>query len=91
MATTNSPVRLIGALALVALSGAVRGGELSLQVLNHRDQPLRGAVVFLKNPSGTAIPADTPAALARMDQVNEAFVPDLLVIPQGAQLVFSNS
>jgi plastocyanin len=52
-------------------------------------RPLPGAVLTVHALSGTERPAAPVNAV--MDQVNRAFVPDLLVIPAGSTVEFPNS
>jgi len=51
-------------------------------------RPLEGAVVMLHGPPGSKSPA--PAAFV-VDQINQAFTPDLVVIPVGSTVTFPNS
>src|SRR5579863_2461046 len=79
---------------LLALLGMLAGAAadaatLVISVHTPDGRPLQGAVV-------TALPLDGSAhkrepVKAVMDQVNRAFVPDLLVIPVGSTVTFPNS
>ena len=75
------------ALALVTPAPA-SSGTLSVTVQKRDGKPLAGAVVSAE-PDGTQTPA--PAVRAIMDQVNLAFVPDVLVIPVHSTVQFPNS
>jgi len=75
------------ALALVAAVPA-QGASLFVTVLKRDGKPLSGAVVSAE-PEGASSPA--PAVRAIMDQVNLAFVPDVLVIPLHSTVQFPNS
>jgi len=62
-------------------------GALTVSVMQRNVKPLVGAVITLEAP---ALPAAPPVA-AIMDQVNLAFVPDVLVIPVHSNVQFPNS
>ncbi|HLK70966.1 MAG TPA: methylamine utilization protein, partial [Steroidobacteraceae bacterium] len=72
------------------LAGAAAdAATLVISVRTPDGRPLQGAVV-------TALPLDgsghkPPPIKAVMDQVNRAFLPDLLVIPVGSTVTFPNS
>jgi len=74
---------------LLALSCGiqVQAGSLTVSVKQRNARPLVGAVITLETP---ALPAAPPVA-AVMDQVNLAFVPDVLVIPLHSRVQFPNS
>ncbi len=87
----KSPFRWINAVALVCLAWCcgvhVQAGSLTVTVKQRNDKPLVGAVITLEAP---AMPTASPIA-AIMDQVNLAFVPDVLVIPLHSKVLFPNS
>ncbi|MEO0973504.1 MAG: methylamine utilization protein [Pseudomonadota bacterium] len=92
MVAEPAPIRILHALvALALLLTCDVAPAFDVQVLDVRGEPLANAVVYLTHNDGSPIASATPAAIARMDQVNEEFVPELMVIPQGARLFFSNS
>jgi plastocyanin len=62
---------------------------LTVTVLLPGGQPLSGVVVTAR-PAVGPVPA-APPIQAIMDQVDKAFVPDLLVIPTGSTVGFPNS
>jgi plastocyanin len=62
---------------------------LVVAVQTSNGRPLEGAVVTVRSTNGVDHPV-TPVK-AVMDQVNRAFVPDLLVIPTGSSVEFPNS
>jgi plastocyanin len=72
----------------VALAAPVTSAPLVITVLKRDGQPLPGAVVTAEAEDGAA-PA--PSVKAIMDQVNLAFVPDVLVIPVHSTVQFPNS
>jgi plastocyanin len=76
-------------LALFALCFGVhaQAGSLTVSVTQRNARPLVGAVITLESP---ALPPAAPVA-AVMDQVNLAFVPDVLVIPVRSKVQFPNS
>jgi plastocyanin len=65
----------------------VQAGSLTVSVMQRNARPLVGAVITLETPG---LPAAPPVA-AIMDQVNLAFVPDVLVIPLHSRVQFPNS
>jgi len=81
---------LRAALIALALAAAAPASPSTLSItLQKRDgKPLSGAVVSAE-PEGT--PVSAPAVRAIMDQVNLAFVPDVLVIPVHSTVQFPNS
>jgi plastocyanin len=76
---------LLGALATHAAVSAT----LVITVQTPDGKPLQGAVVTASPLEGAAHPSAPIKAV--MDQVNRAFLPDLLVIPAGSTVVFPNS
>lgn len=64
-----------------------QAGSLTVAVTQRNVKPLVGAVITLETP---ALPANPPID-AIMDQVNLAFVPDVLVIPVHSKVQFPNS
>lgn len=62
---------------------------LTVTVLLPDGRPLSGVVVTASPTAAAAHPA--PPIQAVMDQVDETFVPDLLVIPTGSTVGFANS
>jgi plastocyanin len=87
----KSPIRWINAVALVCLAWCcgvqVQAGSLAVTVKQRNDKPLVGAVITLESPT---MPTASPMT-AIMDQVNLAFVPDVLVIPLHSKVLFPNS
>ena len=87
----QSVIRWIHAAALACLawcgSAQTQAGSLTVTVKQRNDKPLVGAIVTLDAP---AMPPAPPIA-AVMDQVNLAFVPDVLVIPLHSKVLFPNS
>ena len=83
---------IIGAFAalgcLLKAAGAL-AATLVVAVQTSDGRPLAGAVLTVHAVSGTAHPAQPVNAV--MDQVDRAFVPDLLVIPVGSTVEFPNS
>jgi plastocyanin len=79
--------------ALVALvfgaTAPAPAAPLVVNVFNRDGKPLTGAVITAESDS----PPSTPAAplKAIMDQVNLAFVPDVLVVPVHSTVQFPNS
>lgn len=68
------------------LAGAA---TLSVRVVQHDGKPLAGAVVTVHSLDGAARPSAPVRAV--MDQIDQTFTPDLLVIPVGSTVQFPNS
>jgi plastocyanin len=79
----------VAVLAALAICAPVFAAPLSVTVLKRDGTPLPGAVVSAEAESPSAAPA--PAVKGIMDQVNLAFVPDVLVIPVHSTVQFPNS
>jgi len=78
--------------SLVAFALGGRGAAaatLAITVQQQNGKPLPGAVVTIHALEGPAKPSAPVHAV--MDQVNEAFTPDLLVVPLGSTVSFPNS
>src|SRR5580658_5708715 len=77
------------ALLAVLAAHAAAAATLVITVQTSDGKPLQGAVVTASPLEGAPRrPAPTKAV---MDQVNRAFLPDLLVIPTGSSVVFPNT
>lgn len=70
--------------ALIAV--AAQAATLDLLVQDSHGQPLAHAVVLLPGTIAAA-----PADIAVMDQIDKRFVPEVLVVQQGQQVIFPNS
>ena len=84
----RKPAAILAALAACGAPWALAGG-LSIRVVASDGLPLAGAVVEIRGLSGQlrpAAPVDT-----RMDQVDLAFAPAVLVVPVGSRIAFPNS
>ncbi len=87
----------VPALALALLGGVACGfsmpaagaASLTVTVLQMSGKPLPGAVIAVHSLDGAAKPSAPVHAV--MDQVDQAFTPDLLVIPVGSTVSFPNS
>ena len=80
--------------SLAALAGLLQAAgafaaTLIVAVQTSDGRPLAGAVLTVHAVNGTDHPA--PPVNAIMDQVDRAFVPDVLVIPAGSTIEFPNS
>jgi len=83
--------RAVGALLCALLCCAGTGAQaatLVVNVLKRDGKPLPGAVITAE-PQSSTDPA--PPVKAIMDQVNLAFLPDVLVIPVHSTVQFPNS
>jgi plastocyanin len=76
-------------LALLTCCGLAQASPLTVSARQHDGKPLAGAVVTVEAETSTSPPA--PAIHATMDQVDLAFVPDVLVIPVHSTVQFPNS
>jgi plastocyanin len=75
--------------ACLGLASGSRAATLTVTVLLPNGHPLGGVVVTANPETGPAHPAAPVRAV--IDQLNRAFVPDLLVIPTGSAVAFPNS
>ncbi len=75
-------------LAVVCWTAGAGAAALLVNVAKPDGTPLRGAVVMLHGPAGFASKA--PATYV-VDQVDQVFKPDLMVIPVGSTVTFPNS
>jgi len=69
--------------------GLAHAGSLTVSAQQHNGKPLAGAVVTVDAEMPVLPPA--PALKATMDQLNLAFVPDVLVVPVHSTVQFPNS
>jgi len=74
------------AVLLLNMTTTATAGPIRFHVIDAQGRPLKNAVILLPG-----IPGPTPDTVAVMDQVNKAFVPHVLVIEQGQQVLFPNS
>jgi plastocyanin len=79
----------LAAAALLALASGSIAATLTVTVVRHGGKPLPGAVVMVRSLDGAAKPALPIRAV--MDQLDQMFTPDLLVIPVGSTVEFPNS
>jgi plastocyanin len=87
---------VIGCWALFAVApvsltakAALAAGQVTVEVRDEGGAPVEGAVVVLEGgPAGTV---PVPAAQLVMDQVDEQFSPQIMVVPRGSGVVFKNS
>src|SRR5689334_10861583 len=77
------------AAALLACTTLAQAGALSVTALQRDGKALAGAVVTVEALSPTLPPP--PPVRATMDQVDLAFVPDVLVVPVHSTVQFPNS
>jgi len=86
--TVNRAVRVLLCALLCCTSARVPAANLVVNVLKRDGKPLPGAVITAE-PQSSTDPA--PPVKAIMDQVNLAFLPDVLVIPVHSTVQFPNS
>jgi plastocyanin len=87
-----APRYIAGAAALLCAFLKVAGAlsaTIVVAVQTSDGRPLQGAVITVHTLNGSDHPGAPVHAV--MDQVNRAFVPDLLVIPTGSTVEFPNS
>jgi plastocyanin len=81
--------RFAGLLLCLSVCSAAWTTDLQVRVLQQNGKPLRGAVVTVHVIAASAgAPAPTHAI---MDQLDLAFAPDLLVVPVGSTVNFTNN
>jgi plastocyanin len=81
--------RIAGFLLCLSVCSAAWPTDLQVHVLQQNGKPLRGAVVTVHVIAAAgAAPAPIKAV---MDQINLAFEPDLMVIPVGSTVNFTNN
>lgn len=76
-------------LAALACGARVTAAAITVSVLQRDGRPLVGAVLTIEAESPG--PRSAAPLQATMDQVDLAFVPDVLVIPVGSSVLFPNS
>jgi len=83
---TVGAFRILTLLLIGCCSGA-QAADLRISVIDARDLPVPGvAIVVALDVSSVPAPR-----IAIMDQINEQFVPELLIIQTGSQVEFPNS
>jgi len=83
-------VKLVAASMIMAIgfADAVHAGEVRVTVLDNEGQPVPGVAVYVEDATPSSAPAGTSAI---MDQVEQRFVPHLLVVQTGTVVEFPNS
>ncbi len=84
----RKPAAILATLAACGTTWAL-AGELSIRVVANDGLPMAGAVVEIRDLAGQLSPA-TPID-TRMDQLDLAFAPTVLVVPVGSHIAFPNS
>ena len=87
--TVDHAVRVLLCALLCGGAGSASGANLVVNVLERDGKPLAGAVITAEPESAPSSAA--PPVKAIMDQVNLAFLPDVLVIPVHSTVQFPNS
>ncbi|HEX6396257.1 MAG TPA: hypothetical protein VFZ95_02440 [Steroidobacteraceae bacterium] len=87
--TVNHAVRVLLCALLWGAGASAPAATLAVHVLERDGKPLPGAVVTMEPETSPASPAAPVKAI--MDQVNLAFLPDVLVIPVHSTVQFPNS
>jgi plastocyanin len=87
---TLRPITGVWAIAAGFLKSACAfAATLVIAVQMSDGRPLPGTVLTIYSREGTGHPAAPVSAV--MDQINRAFVPDLLIVPTGSTIAFPNS
>ena len=86
--TVNRAVRVLWCALLCGAAAHAPAASLVVNVLKRDGTPLPGAVITAEPESS---PSAAPPVKALMDQVNLAFLPDVLVIPVHSTVQFPNS
>ncbi|MDG3440842.1 hypothetical protein [Nitrospirillum amazonense] len=78
--------------ACLALAPMVRAAaaDLTVMVVDGAGHPVADAVVTA-TPDGPALPPATPPSPLIVDQIDETFVPYVMVVPRGGTVTFRNS
>ncbi len=71
-----------------ALSGTSRAGDITVEVLNDKGEPVAGAVAYLL-PNSAVQPAPS-TQLTKIDQIEKAFVPRISAMQAGGSVNFPN-
>jgi plastocyanin len=72
----------------IAAAGEALAGEIRVTVLDREGQPVPDVAVFVEGAAPMQAPAGTTAV---MDQVDQRFVPHVLVVQTGTSVEFPNS
>src|SRR5579871_523885 len=72
------------------ISGPLGAADLVVRVSDDDGRPVPDAVVTLM-PHGDTTPAGASPEPLIVDQRNETFIPYVLIVPQGGDVVFRNS
>jgi len=78
-------------LLLIGVCPALHAAELSVAVIDAGETPLAGVAVVVYLDGTFASESARQPGVAVMDQIDEKFVPDLLVIQVGSRVDFPNS
>lgn len=85
----NWSFRCCAALAAFLLCGVSQAANLTVELLDNKGKPLSEAVVWIEpRPGAPVAPADQPLV---MDQKKRLFVPYILPVQRGTQVIFPNS
>jgi plastocyanin len=82
--------KLVAASMIMAIgcANAVHAGEMRVTVLDNQGQPVAGVAVYVEDATPSLAPTGTSAV---MDQVDQRFVPHVLVVQTGTLVEFPNS
>jgi plastocyanin len=78
----------IGAILSIVSTGAAAAGGIRVTVLDREGQPVPDVAVYVQGAEPNHAPAGTSAI---MDQVDQRFIPHLLVVQTGTSVEFPNS
>ena len=90
MAVFDRLAKLVAASMIMAIgcANAVHAGEMRVTVLDNEGQPVPGVAVYVEDATPSLAPTGTSAV---MDQVDQRFVPHVLVVQTGTLVEFPNS
>ncbi|MBB6254178.1 methylamine utilization protein [Nitrospirillum iridis] len=74
----------------VTAPGAAQAVDLAVMVVDAAGHPVADAVVTA-TPDGPALPPLAPTSPLVMDQIDETYVPYVMVVPKGGTVTFRNS
>ena len=83
---------VVGLTVSVLVVGPIRAAEVALQITDGQQRPVADAVITLvpqKADATAPVPRSLPARQF-MGQRFETFIPAVLIVPQGGQVVFTN-
>jgi plastocyanin len=81
--------RLVPAVALLLAMASSNAADIEVTVLDKNGEPVPNIAVYIESNHESSLPA--PTNIAVMDQIDQQFVPHLLVVQTGTRVKFPNS